>query len=240
MSWLQNLQQRYRAASDPLRTERQLELVLVAMAVLLALLVLYGLLRLALMSPPETVLPAEDSLQVGRVAPRFQPEAADSLEIRARPLFWAGRRPHQEVPEAATEPEPEDASTELKGVKLVGVFGAGESAGIIVQGKNGKRRLLVGQEVDGWELTSVNPNEVKLARSGETRALVLKQQAIAAAPRDTADADSVEDKQQTKTESATKRTYRDPRLEAAARRRAAAMEDDELRPGGSTILPKKK
>ena len=221
MSRLQSLAQRYRVVSDPLRTERRLELLLLLLLALLLLLVVYGVLRLALLSAPATVLPAADTLEVGNIAPRFQPDAADSSEIRSRPLFWPGRRPQEAV--AASPEEPEKANSELKGVKLVGVFGAGDSAGIIVQGKNGQQRLLVGEKVDGWTLKSVGPNEVSFRSKGETKTLVLKQQAIDA-PAPGEEQDVVRDKPKSKQ---AKRASRN------ARKRPAVDEDDGLRVGGS-------
>ncbi len=239
MSWLDRMSQRYRVASDPLRTERRLELVLVVMVVLLALLLLYSALRWAMLSAPETVLPAQDSLQVGSIAPRFRPEAADSREIRSRPLFWAGRRPQEFIAGNEPEPESKEESKGLKGVKLVGVFGAGESAGIIVQGKNGKRRLLVGQEVDGWALAAVNPNEVTLTRRGETRALVLRQQEIEALPEVEVDEGDGEKVAETKAETKRAKAAKKPQPRAAGTR-SASQDDDGLRVGGSISRPMNK
>jgi pyruvate/2-oxoglutarate dehydrogenase complex dihydrolipoamide acyltransferase (E2) component len=239
VSRLQSLAQRYRVVSDPLRTERRLELLLLLLLALLLLLVVYGVLRLALLSAPATVLPAADTLEVGNIAPRFQPDAADSSEIRSRPLFWPGRRPQEAV--AASPEQPEKTNSELKGVKLVGVFGAGDSAGIIVQGKNGKRRLLVGQEMDGWELASVNSNEVTLTRSGETRSLLLKQQAIVVPSSDTGGSAASDSAAKPQAKNARRPAQPGPRMKAAAARRQAAVEDgDELRVGGSISLTKDK
>ena len=62
----------------------------------------------------------------------------------------------------------------IKGIKLAGVFGAGEDAGIIIIGKDKKRRLAVGDEIDGWTLESVDPVEATFSRGVTEARLELK------------------------------------------------------------------
>jgi hypothetical protein len=104
-----------------------------------------------------------------------------SEELRARPLFWPSRRIRVDTTESSSVQHKTSApETEIDKIKLVGIFGAGESAGIIalVQGK--KRRILVGEEVAGWSLDSIALNEAVFADGPRRKTLILKPQEIVA------------------------------------------------------------
>jgi hypothetical protein len=167
MSWLHVLRDRYRVATDPLRTERRIELAAVLLLLLLVLQLVYGATRLAIVSAPEAVLPAADSLEVMASLGLETIDDEQSDEIRERPLFWPSRRPVEVVVERPRSKKPKEQ--ELKDVKLVGVFGTGNSVGIIALVEGRIERVRVGEEIDGWKLKTVNQNEAEF-RAGSRKA----------------------------------------------------------------------
>jgi hypothetical protein len=172
---------RYRVAADPLRTERKVELVAVILGLLLCLQLLYSGARLAMAPAFDAVVPAEDVLLVKRVDHPATVTSSQSDEIRARPLFWPARRPEQEsMAEVAPDVGGEKAG-QVKSVKLLGVFGSGDMAGIIALVKGKKRRILQGESVAGWMLEVVQPNRVVLVNGGRREELVLKTGIVIAA-----------------------------------------------------------
>jgi hypothetical protein len=178
MSLLENIGSRYRVSGDPLRTLRRIELVAVLLGLLLCLQLALGGLRLATLSAPDPVTPAPDSLRVPAVLSPVSVAASERNEIISRPLFWSSRRPVEEV---ATLAEPQAKAGELKGVKLVGLFGSGEQAGIIALVKGKKRRILLGDAVEGWTLKSVTPFELVVANGERTETLALERGKVKAA-----------------------------------------------------------
>lgn len=153
MTWLKAIGERYRVTADPLRTERRVELVAVLLTLLLILQVVIGASSLAIMSTPEEVLPTADSLEVIQSLGPEAVSAQQSNEIRNRPLLWPERRPVEAIVEVAETQKAGQQS--LKGVKLLGVFGEGDSVGIIVLVKDKTSRIRLGEEVTGWKLESV-------------------------------------------------------------------------------------
>ena len=99
------VKERYSAQSDPLRTERRVELVALALSALLVLQLFYSLLRVMFMTQPDTVAPPADLLSGTQVSRLETVDARLSNELRARPLFWVSRRPLEPVPEGPTEAE---------------------------------------------------------------------------------------------------------------------------------------
>lgn len=179
-----NLADRFRGLEDPLRTERRVELVLIVLAALLVLQLLWGGVRAMFPSMPEPVQPRPNSLKVLKLnsSEPIDPELRG--EISARPLFWAERRPPQAksaaeaVAEAKQEENSKPKSGKIDGVKLTGVFGSGESAGIIVLSKGKKHRVRVGEEINGWKLQSVGESEAVFSAGGRESRLALKQGTI--------------------------------------------------------------
>lgn len=148
-------------AVDPLRSERRIELVVLLLFLLLLLQLAYGASRLAILATPEPIMPATDSLEVMSSIALDGITAEQRMEIRNRPLLWSGRRPVENV---ASLPESEESKDrEFKDIKLRGVFGTGESVGIIALVKGKPRRILLGEEIDGWKLESVENNEAVFA-----------------------------------------------------------------------------
>ena len=170
---------RYRVAADPLRTEHKVELVALVLGLVLCLQILYSGARLLMDPAFAAVAPAADVLQVKRVDSPASVATSQSDEIRSRPLFWQSRRPIQNiavVPDAGSE-----QAGPLKGVKLLGVFGSGDTAVIIVLVKDKKQRILQGESVQGWALDVVEPNRVVLVDGGRREELVLKTRIVIAA-----------------------------------------------------------
>jgi hypothetical protein len=172
VSWLQGIAQRYRVSEDPLRTLRRIEMVALLLGVLLCLQLVYGAIQLAAKSGPDPVQPAADSLQVPAVIGPVVVAANERHEIITRPLFWPGRKT-TDARGGENDPPPEVGK--LKGVKLVGVFGSGERAGIIALVKDKKRRILVGESLDGWTLQSIDSGEIQLANGERSETLILQQ-----------------------------------------------------------------
>ncbi len=168
MSWIADLKTRYLAAAAPLRTERRVELALLLLTMLVLLQLLWFLVA-RLSSPSiDPLPPAADSIRVGALATDESISAADSLRLQTRPLFWPDRRPVAEVSAAPEEPTGEGPAParSLKNLELTGVFGGGDSGGAIVSYKGERQRLLVGDELDGWTLLSVSPDEVVFTSAG--------------------------------------------------------------------------
>jgi len=174
MTVIKRFSSRYKVTSNPLLSERRIELVAIAFTVVLLVQVLYSILRLSTLSEPESIAPALDVMIASDPIAIELVSAELSEELRARPLFWPSRRTRENeaVPASAAE-KTSARQTELKKIKLVGIFGAGESAGIIalVQGK--KRRILVGEVVEGWSLDSVARNEAVFADGHRRKTLIL-------------------------------------------------------------------
>jgi hypothetical protein len=173
------LRGRYRVAADPLRSERKVELAALVLGLLLCLQLLYSGARLVMDPAFAAVAPAADVLQVKRVDSPATVATSQSDEIRSRPLFWQTRRPIQSRAIA-----PDTGSKQagpLKEVKLLGVFGSGDTAGIIVLVKDKKQRILQGESVQGWTLDVVEPNRVVLVDGGRRAELVLKTRIVVAA-----------------------------------------------------------
>lgn len=175
MSWLLELRGRYRVTSDPLLTERRLELGVLVLAALLFLQLIVNVVDLALPLAPEPVLPAEESLQVGKIKPRQVVSGEQSAQIRARPVFFESRRPQEPEEEVVAQKPPSKVKkSKAPELKLVGVFGAADAKGIIALLKGKRMRLLIGEEVSGWVLQEVSRDRAKLQNNGESLSVVLQ------------------------------------------------------------------
>jgi hypothetical protein len=173
MNGLSAVRNRYSVKRDPLRTERRIELVVILLALLLIVQLVYGAIRLAVMSRPEAVEPTADSLQVMTSLGPEEITEEQSSEIRNRPLLWPGRRPIETI---VDNPAVEKVQQqEVEGITLLGVFGTGESVGIIVRIKDKTQRFHVGQEMHGWTLESVGTNEAVITAGKRRETLILKQ-----------------------------------------------------------------
>ena len=190
--------QRYQVSADPLRSERRTEAVLLGTGLLVLLLLIWGAFRAMVPGSLQPVVPTAESMQVAPLSGNTLVTLEDREEIRARPLFWVTRAPmgaQEVVAEAETQSEADKKAQAkpLKGVKLAGVFGGGETGGMIVLHKGKKHRVSVGGEFDGWTLDSVAPTEVVLTSAGSQATLALergKPVASSVSQKDTAEAKS--------------------------------------------------
>lgn len=179
MNWLRQLGGRYRVGDDPLRTLRRIELVALLLGLLLCLQLAWGGLRLLTLAAPGPVAPAADSLQVPAVVAPVIVAAAGRNEIIYRPLFWSSRRP---VDTVAALADPDSRPGELQGVKLLGLFGSGKQAGVIALVQDQKRRILLGDTVEGWTLESITPRTLVVSNGGRSETLALQQGTVTARP----------------------------------------------------------
>lgn len=167
---------RYKGLSDPIKTERRAELVVLCLLLLLVLQIAWGVYSATFPSIPDPVRPTPDSLVVSEISGLSSASAEQRAQIQERPLFWASRAP---LIAKEVEPEPKPASKgaaksgKIENVKLSGVFGADDAGGVIIISKGKKRRLMVGEELDGWTLKSVDPVSASFASGDQLASLAL-------------------------------------------------------------------
>lgn len=101
--------------------------------------------------PPSPVVLAQQGLDLAD-----GPEQL--VHMLERPLFVEGRRPH---PAASAAPEPEDGPNTFSSVDLIGLFGSGPNAGIIIRHDSKAYRVAVGMPFHGWLLRSVDPTTLR-------------------------------------------------------------------------------
>jgi general secretion pathway protein N len=159
--------------------------------------------------PDDTGGGVADTVDLGRVKPISTPSRDESRPLpsgnplwaiplsvltatRERPIFSASRRPPQRAVappvDQVSAPPPKAAAPERPSLALIGVV-VGESDAIAVfldQASQKIVRLHQGESHAGWELSSVQPREVTLAKADRTEVLALKRQdgpaAVADAP----------------------------------------------------------
>lgn len=107
--------------------------------------------------------------------------AAMSLDLIAqRPLFTQGRRPYVApvAVQAGAEPEPEPVSEPFPDAELLGVFGSGRAAGVLLRHGPTTARVAVDAEWSGWSLQSVDTqsSSAVFVSRGEEHVLMLKRQ----------------------------------------------------------------
>jgi hypothetical protein len=179
---------RYQGCADTRQTERRIELVTIGLAILLLVQLLLSGLRLAILSTPDAISPSVDGLSDAQLMSVERVSSSQSAEISARPLFWLSRRP-SEVTVAADAPgdNPTANLGSLEKVKLLGLFGSGETAGIIVLVDKKKSRILLGGQVEGWTVDSIQRNDVEFTNGARREKLVLLPQSSVAVPPGSAD-----------------------------------------------------
>lgn len=169
------LPSRYNVSGNPLFTERRIELVAVTLGIVLVIQLVYSGLRVLMLSAPEPLVPAAESLIFSDVKSVQIVSLLQSNEIVARPLFWTSRRTLDVAVVVAEDISSDGKPTgELASVTLTGVFGGGESAGIIAVAGNKKHRVLVGGKLFDWTLDSMGLDHAVFVRKGEKQKLELK------------------------------------------------------------------
>ena len=69
---------------------------------------------------------------------------------------------------------------ELAKIKVLGIFGGGQSAGVIALVNDKKRRILLNDEAMGWTLQSVEPDRAVFINNGKTQEVQLQMASISA------------------------------------------------------------
>jgi hypothetical protein len=170
---LARLADRYRVQQDPLRSERRIELACLVLALMLLLQLVWVAARALVPPSPAPVEPAASSLTVADQLARRAVGSQASADLRERPLFWEGRRAVAAADSQAV-PVRSGRAPRLQGVRLLGVFGAGDSGGIIALVENRQQRIQVGEELSGWTLQSVTADGATLVNDGATEILDLQ------------------------------------------------------------------
>ena len=159
----------------------------------LVAVILLALLYLMLAGSPQSISPAQSlfaPVSVEQALLASRPELS-SFDFIARPVFAIKRLPAV-MPVVATEQDtsidelPVDGVAEgIDGVSLLGIFGSGEVAGVIIRLDNGERkRLPVGESVKGWTLQSLGTRRAMLQAATGQRAVLEMAFATDQAPAD--------------------------------------------------------
>ena len=142
---------------------------------------LVALLYLTLAGSPQPISPAQSlfaPVSVEQALLASRPELS-SFDFVFRPVFALKR-----VPPAppVVDDEQEASESELPinevvgsidGVRLLGIFGSGEVAGVIIRLDNGERqRLPVGETVKGWTLQSLESRRAMLSAANGQQAVL--------------------------------------------------------------------
>jgi len=182
MAQLNGLVSRYRESANPLLSERRVELVAVVLTVILVALLLISVVGLALPGRPASKAPAADTLSVSEIPQASVVSTQLSNRVRARPVFWPSRRPvyADGTQHSAAQQGGKTAPSALDKVELRGIFGGGDSAGIIALVKGKKKRVMLGDKVVGWKLDSIDGDSATFVDSGKSRKLALVRSSVAA------------------------------------------------------------
>ena len=151
----------------------QLSASLVGGAVMLV--VVYMLLA----GTPKPVLPSSalfDPVSIEQTLSSSRPELS-SFDFIFRPVFALNRKPPVQPDLPSAEEAAALAALEsdavvvesIDGVNLLGIFGSGEVAGVIIRLDNGERqRVVVGESIKGWRLEAIQSRRALLqAATGE-------------------------------------------------------------------------
>lgn len=128
----------------------------------------------------EITEPPSDSRQIAVNTQNSPPmsftiaDLEDYQEITERPLFYATRRPPPpEAPEVAVQEEPEEEKPIA--LTLIGVMVVSDSKIALVQNDDTNKviRLKPGEEIENWQLQTINANSIVLNKNDETKELPL-------------------------------------------------------------------
>ena len=143
--------------------------------------ILLALLYLTFAGSPQPISPAQSlfaPVSVEQALLASRPELSSS-DFTFRPIFAIKRVPpvipvvvdkqENSVDEVAVD----EVLESIDGLSLLGIFGSGEVAGVIIRLDNGERqRLPVGQSVKGWTVESLQPRGALFqAKTGQRASL---------------------------------------------------------------------
>lgn len=150
-------------------------------AAALVAVILLTLLYVMLAGSPQPISPAKSlfaPVSVEQALLASRPELS-SFDFIFRPVFAIKRVPPvmplvDDKPETTVDELPADELVEgIDGVSLLGIFGSGEVAGVIIRLDNGERqRLPVGESVKGWTLQSLGSRRAMLQATTGQRAVL--------------------------------------------------------------------
>ena len=155
--------------------------------------ILLALLYLMLAPSPQPISPAQSlfapvSVEQTLLASR---PALSSFDFIFRPVFAIKRVPpvmpvaEDEQYTSVDELPLDEVAVGIEGVSLLGIFGSGEVAGVIIRLDNGERqRLPVGESVKGWTLHSLGSRRAMLQAATGQRAVLEMAFATDQAPAD--------------------------------------------------------
>ena len=111
---------------------------------------------------PEPISPAESSLTLAQMRLGAGEGGTELESLVTRPIFWDGRQPY--APPANIEVPAEDDSAghenTLENFTIVGTYGVGEDAGVIVAHRGSRYRLKLQESIEGWKLAHVAGDQV--------------------------------------------------------------------------------
>jgi hypothetical protein len=131
-----------------------------------------GTLRNTRWSAPPAIAPTLKGLVPDVPSSTSEGDVRDFLATLERPLFSSTRRPPPPPapPKAPPPPPPPDP---LASLRIYGIFGAGDSGGIIAN-RDGKDTVIrVRDRIGAWTVKSVEDRTVTLTNGAETRVLRL-------------------------------------------------------------------
>ncbi len=108
------------------------------------------------------------------------------VDLVARPLFIKGRRA---VEEPSPESEQAAAKSENFDWQLTGVYGSNKKVSALFSraktkvAKDNNRKLKVGDDLDGWQLTEINKDKVMLKQGSNDKELLLRKPKLKTSPR---------------------------------------------------------
>ncbi len=131
----------------------------VATSAALAIALVLGAILIKTRPVPEPIEPASSAVSAVQIEEPVETGARGGEALVERPLFWRSRRPWEPDPEPETKPakEPKPRKNILDEARLLGTFYSGPRAGVIIKVKGERRRILLHDEIDGWQLVSLTP-----------------------------------------------------------------------------------
>lgn len=123
-------------------------------------------------TPPPGLRPDPSTLAVADAQIRTQAGAVAESSALERPLFAVTRRPAEATPKIA-EKAPEGVRT-LDELRAVGLIGAASGGVLLVRNEGRVRRVVVGEQIEGWTLVAVEARGARLVRGDEVRELLLQ------------------------------------------------------------------
>jgi hypothetical protein len=143
--------------------------------------IVLALLYLLLAGSPQPISPAKSlfaPVSVEQALLASRPELS-SFDFIFRPVFATKRVPpaplvvDDEQDASVEEPIADQVVEGIDGVSLLGIFGSGEVAGVIIRLDNGERqRLPVGEMVKGWTLQSLESRRAMLSAATGQQAVL--------------------------------------------------------------------